>query len=142
MSANDIVKNKTAAYLLLGQEIKNLKAQQDNIKWELDPYLSEADTNGRGSHVIGFDEVLVIAGQPYKGLQRVRKESKVLNEERVMEWSYKTLSERELSDLIVTVQHIDQDVLWNLFVEDMLTKEELDELFDVTVSWAFQPTKE
>ena len=152
-SDNAAVKSKVAQYLLLNKEIADRKAMQDNLKQELEPYLQEAETNARGSHVIPFSDVLEVNGKRYASLQKTRKESKVLNEQRVIDF----LMERANSDdeywagwddlvsnsgVIVTVQHVDQDVLWDLFVQDLITQEELDSFFDVTVSWSFNPTKE
>lgn len=136
-----VIKAKVAAYLLLNKEIADRKLAQDNIKKELEPYLQEAETNSRGSHVIPFKEPLEIAGKRYASLQKTRKESKVLNEDKVIEWAYQILSEYDRDRLIVTVQHVDQDVLWDLFVNEELTQEELDSFFDVTVSWSFNPTR-
>lgn len=141
-SDNAAVKSKVAQYLLLNKEIADRKKAQENLKVELEPYLQQAETNARGSHVIPFSEVLEVNGNRYAGLQKTRKESKVLNEDRVLEWAYQTLSEYDRERLVVTVQHIDQDVLWDLFVNEELTQEELDSFFDVTVSWSFNPTKE
>lgn len=152
MSA-DIAKNYVAQYLLLKKDIEDLKEKQERVKVALAPYLDQAETNARGSYVLPFDEVLEIDGKRYKELQRVRKESKVLNEERVIRW----LKDKQNSELeenvfwddvvsntgvIVYVEHIDQDVLWDLFAQDLITTEELDSFFDTTVSWAFSPTKE
>lgn len=146
------IKAKVAAYLLLNQEIADRKALQENLKRELDPYLREADTNARGSYVIPFAEPLKVNGKEYASLQKTKKVSKVLNEQRVIDF----LMERANSDddhwmgwddlvsnsgVIVTVQHVDQDVLWDLFVQDMISQEELDSFFDVSVSWSFNPTK-
>lgn len=146
------IKTKVAAYLLLKKEIEDKKKQQDNIKTELEPYLSQAETNSRGSYVLPFSEPLEVNGQRYKELQKTRKESKVLNEQRVIDFlNQKAIDSspdgRPFPDSkwygpIVTVQHVDQDVLWDMYAQDMLTKEELDSFFDVTVSWAFSPTKE
>lgn len=139
---NAAIKSKVAQYLLLNREIADRKTMQDNLKQELEPYLQAAETNARGSHVIPFNDVLEVNGKRYASLQKTRKESKVLNEDKVIEWAYQTLTEREIERLIVTVQHVDQDVLWDLFVNEELTQEELDSFFDVTVSWSFNPTKE
>lgn len=141
-NASRIARNKTAAYLLLGREIKALKDQQEELKLDMEPYLREAETNARGSHVIDFGEPLEIDGTRYKGLQKVRKQSKVLDEDAVKAWAYKTLTERQINDLIVAVEHVDQDVLWNLFVNDELTQDEFDGMFVVNESWSFLPTKE
>lgn len=148
-----LVRNKVAQYLLMSQEIKDLKAQQDRLKQELDPYLQAAQTNARGSYVVEFAEPLEIDGTKYKSLQKVRKESKVLNEARVTEWlSAKQNSESEEdifwddlisnSDIFITVRHINQDTLWDWFVQDYITQEELNSFFDITESFAFMPTKE
>ena len=151
-SDNAAVKSKVAQYLLLNREIADRKAMQDSLKAELEPYLREAETNARGSHVIAFAEPLDVGGKQYGSLQKTKKVSKVLNEQRVIDF----LMERANSDdeywagwddlvsnsgVIVTVQHVDQDVLWDLFVQDMISQEELDSFFDTTVSWSFNPTK-
>lgn len=153
MVPNSAVKAKTAAYLLINDEIKQLKLKQENLKKELSPYLAEAETNARGSYVLTFDDPLEVLGQRYASLQRVRKESKVLNEERVMDWLAAKVDSDDEADIhwddivsnagvIVTVQHVDQDVLWDLFVQDLITQEEFDSFLDVTVTWAFSPVKE
>jgi len=144
-----VVRNKVSAYLALKADIENLKGMQDNIKKELSPYLSEAETNTRGSYVIPFTEPLEMNGQRYKGLQNVRKESTVLNEERTIEFlKVKSLTMHPVEIVeeylapVIKVEHVDHDALWDLYARDLLSKEEYDSLFDTTVSWAFSPTKE
>jgi len=145
-SDNPAVKAKVAAYLLLNKEIADRKTAQENIKQELEPYLRDAETNARGSHVIAFSQPLEIAGKQYGSLQKTKKVSKVLNEERVIDFLMERANDpRNHPDMwkrpIVTVQHVDQDVLWDLFVRDLISQEELDSFFDETVSWSFNPTK-
>lgn len=153
MATDGLVRNKMAQYLLLRAEIRELEAQQKRVKEELDPYLLSAPTNARGSYVVEFDDALEIDGVRYKSLQKTRKESKVLNEERVTEWlSAKQDSELEEdihwddlisnSDIFITVRHINQDTLWDWFVNEYITEEELNSFFDITESFAFSPTKE
>lgn len=152
MSDNPAIKAKVAAYLLLNKEIADRKTAQENIKKELEPYLSEAETNARGSYVLSFTEPLEVNGQKYASLQKVRKQSKLLNEQRVIDFLMNRANSEDehwmgwddlVSDsgVIVTVQHVDQDVLWDLFVQDLITQEEFDSFFDVNVTWAFSPTK-
>lgn len=137
--SNPAIRAKTAAYLLINEEIKDLKARQNNLKMELEPYLQEADTNSRGSHVIAFGEPLEVAGKRYASLQKLRKESKVLNEERALMF----LTQDAAFEVAVdNIQKVNQDGLWYLFVEDLITQEELDSFFDTTVTWAFSPVKE
>lgn len=146
------IKAKVAAYLLLNKEIADRKGLQEGIKKELEPYLRDAETNARGSYVIPFEQPLKVDGKEYASLQKTKKVSKVLNEQRVIDFLMdRANSEDEHwmgwddlvsnSGVIVTVQHVDQDVLWDLFVQDMISQEELDSFFDVTVSWSFNPTK-
>lgn len=148
-----VVKNKVAQYLLMNEDIKELKKEQARIKEELEPFLQSAPTNSRGSSVVAFAEPLTVGATRYSGLQKVRKESKVLNEERVMDFLYERVDSDDeywagwddlvsSSGVIVTERHINQDALWDLFVQDMITQEELDSFFDVTESFAFMPTKE
>lgn len=145
-SDNAAVKSKVAQYLLLNKEIADRKTMQENLKAELEPYLREADTNTRGSHVIPFSEPLEIHGKQYASLQKTKKISKVLNEERTIVWLKAQADEGQWTDErflepIITVEHIDQDALWDLFVRDTISQAELDDMFDVTVSWSFNPTK-
>jgi len=151
--SSDLVRSKVARYLLLKQDIKDLQDQQARVKLELEPYLKAAPTNSRGSYVVEFEDALEIDGVRYKSLQKVRKVSRVLNEERTTEWLYAKVnseSEEDIhwddlvsnSGIFVTVQHIDQDVLWDFFVNEYITEEELNSFFDVTESFAFSPTKE
>lgn len=139
MSNDFLVKNKMAQYLLRQADIKELQAEQVRLKEELEPYLSAAPTNARGSHVIEFAEPLELDGKRYKSLQKVRKESKVLNEERALAF---LTSDQAFECALVTVQHVDQDALWDLYVNDFITEEELNSLFDITETFAFSPTKE
>ena len=138
MADNISIKTKVAAYLLLSEEIKDRKKLQDELKKELDPYLDQADTNTRGSYVIPFSEPVQIGSNKYKELQRVRKESTVLNEERALEF---LTSDQAFESAVITVQHIDHDALWDLYVQDFISKEDYDSFFDTTVTWAFQPVK-
>jgi 3-deoxy-D-arabino-heptulosonate 7-phosphate (DAHP) synthase class II len=137
-SDNPAIKAKVAAYLLLNREIADRKAAQEDIKRQLDPYLREAETNARGSHVIPFSEPLEVAGKQYASLQKTKKVSKVLNEQRALDFLSR---DQAFEAAIVTVQHVDQDVLWDLFVQDMISQEELDSFFDTTVSYSFNPTR-
>lgn len=138
--ADDLVtRTKVARYLLLNEEAKSIKAQQAELKAELEPLLLAADTNARGSHVLGFSQPVSVAGVNYTNLQRVRKESKVLNEERALEF---LLKDQAFETAVEQSYHVNQDALWELFVEDFIDQATLDSFFDITVSWAFQPTKE
>lgn len=147
-----VVRTKTAAYLLINKEIAALKEKQQTIKDELEPYLLEADTNTRGSYVIPFSDSLEIDGTRYKGLQKVRKESKVLNEERILDYlkqkavdaspDGRPFADSQWYTPIVKVEHVDQDKLWDLYARDLITQEEFDSFFDTTVSYSFLPTKE
>ena len=139
MSNEAIVKNKSAAYLLLARDKKRIQEQMDNIKNELEPYLLESETNAKGSYVIPFSELLEIGGTKYKSLQKVRKESRVLNEDRALAF---LTQDQAFESALVTVQHVDQDALWDLYVNDFISQKELDSFYDVTVTWAFQPVKE
>lgn len=149
----NLVKHKLAQYLLLKADIQSAQAEQARIKAELEPLLQASETNTRGSRVLAFSTPLEIDGVRYKELQKTRKESKVLNEERVKNWlraKVDSESEEDIywddlvsnSDIFITVTHINQDTLWDWFVEGYITDEELSSFFDINETWAFNPTKE
>ena len=139
MTDNAAVRAKMQAYVLMGQEIERMKDERERAKKELLPYVKSQDTNSRGSHVLEFEEPMTIGGMKYKSLQYIPKKSRVLNEERALAFLEK---DQAFETAIITVNHVDQDALWDLFVEDFITQEELDSFFDTTVVWAFHPTKE
>lgn len=138
MVENAAVRAKTQAYVLMGQEIEEMKKRREALKQELLPHVKNADTNAKGSHVLEFED-LSIGGTKYKSLQYIPKQSRVLNEERALAFLTKDAAFEIAVD---TVQHVNQDGLWQLFVEDFITQEELDNFFDTTVTWALTPTKE
>lgn len=138
----DVVRNKVAAYLLLGEDLKRLKAQQDQLKTELEPYLADAEVNSRGSRVLRFDSPLAIGNTQYGSLQKVRKVSKTLDEEKVFAW-LADLNPEVYKDwgIVRTREYIDQDALWNIFTLDLIDQGTFDSFFHESESWAFSPTK-
>jgi hypothetical protein len=139
------VRHETAKYLMLMADSRDLAAEAALIKERLKPELLAAKTNARGSHVIEYSELLNVGNVKYKSTQLVRKEKKELNEERVLEFLHQKeydTGEEDWLRPVDTIEQVNQDALWDLFVRDMITQEELDSFFDVGVTWAFQPTKE
>lgn len=138
----DPARSKVWSYLLVGEEIKELKKVQEQFKKEMNPYFEEAATNSRGSKVIRFDSPIKIGDAEYGSVQKVRKETKTLNEEKVFEW-LESLPYHlpDDWDLVVTTRHIDQDSLWRLFTLDVIDDDTFNSFFEITESWAFSPTK-
>ena len=147
----DIVKAKVARYLMLREDIAELKKDMEDVKKELDPYLSEGRENAKGSRVLDFTEPLTVSGKVYPGVQKTRKVKKSLNEDRVLEFlraravelgPQGAITDTRYLEPIVTVEHVDFDALWDLHVRDLITEEELDSFFDEDVTWAFTPISE
>ena len=139
MTDNAAVRAKMQAYVLMGQDIEEMKKRREQMKRELLPHVKAQETDAKGSHVLEFEESLNIGGTKYKSLRYIPKQSKVLNEERALEF---LLKDQAFETAVDTVHHVHQDGLWQLFVEDFITQEELDSFFDTTITWALHPTKE
>lgn len=139
MNNDLVVRTKLARYLLLRDNASELKKQMEDVKDELKPYLDKARENAAGSKVLELDTPLNVAKKDYTAVQYTRKVRRTLNEERALKFLKK---DQAFEAAIVTVEHVDQDALWDLFVNDMISEEELNGFFDEVVSWAFNPISE
>ncbi len=149
-----VVRTKLARYLDARAQMNLAKKQMEDVKEELKPYLDKARENAAGSKVLDLEtKVNGPDLKEYSALQYTRKVKRVVNEERVLEFlrtKQNSQSEEDAgwddwvsnSGVIITTEHVDQYVLWDAFVNDMITQEELDSFFSETVTWAFTPIAE
>jgi len=134
---NDIVvRTKLARYLLLREQAAQLKKDMEDVKEEMKPYLDKARENAAGSKVLDLDTPLNSGGKEYSAVQYTKKTSRTLNEERALEY---LTSDAAFEAALDTTPRVDQDGLWDLYVNDMIPQEVFDTFFDEKISWAFTP---
>lgn len=141
-----VIRTKLAKYLTLRQEIKDLKKEMEDTRDELVPYIkSQGRENAAGSKVLELDNPMQMGEDNYQALQYTRKSSKRLNEDFIKEY-IKSVPDDDFTehhlDVIKTVEVVDQDAWWNLFVHDLIDDETFEKGFTETVSWAFNPIAE
>lgn len=141
-----VVRTKLAKYLTLRQEVKDLKKEMEDTRDELVPYIkSMGRENAAGSKVLELDNPVKMGEDNFQALQYTRKSSKRLNEDFIKDY-IKSVADDDFTehhlDVIKTVEVVDQDAWWNLFVQDLIDDETFEKGFTETVSWAFNPIAE
>ena len=134
-----VVRTKLAKYLALRDEANALKKEMEDVKAEMKPYLDKARENAAGSKVLELDSPLRNGDKDYSAVQYTRKVKRTLNEERALEF---LKSDQAFEIAIIQTEHVDQDALWDLFVNELISEETLNSFFDETITWAFTPIAE
>lgn len=131
-----VVRTKLARYLALREEASAVKAEMETVKEELKPYLNSARENAAGSKVIDLDSPVQSGGRVYPTLQYTKKVSRSLNEERALEF---LMSDQAFEAALDRTPRVDQDGLWDLYINEFIPQEVFDSFFDEKVTWAFTP---
>jgi hypothetical protein len=135
-----VIRTKLAKYLTLRQEIKDLKKEMEDTRDELVPYIkSQGRENAAGSKVLELDNPMKMGEDNFQAVQYTRKSSKILNEEKALKY---LTSDAAFEAALDTSPRVDQDGLWDLYVNDVIPQEVFDSFFEEKVSWAFNPIAE
>jgi hypothetical protein len=135
-----VVRTKLARYLALREEVKHLKKEMEDTRDELVPYIqSSGRENAAGSKVLALDNPMKMGEAEYLAVQYTRKSSKIINEEKALEY---LTSDAAFETALDTSPRVDQDGLWDLYVNDMIPQDVFDSFFEEKVSWAFNPIAE
>ena len=122
-----------------------LSTQETRLKKDLSEF---ADKNGTvedeeaGHKVIRLPAPFEIGGKTYVGFMRQRRAgAQTFNEERAEALLKEKGIDRSL--YITTQEYVDQDKVYRLYAEDVLTDDEMKGLLDqADPTWAFVPMKE
>lgn len=140
-----VVRTKLAKYLALREEIKELKKEMEGTRDELIPYIKAGRENAAGSKVLELDNPVKMGEDSFSAVQYTRKSQKTLKEDFIREY-IKNVPDEDFTedhlDVIKTVEIVDQDAWWNLFVKDLIDQETFDASLDEKVSWSFNPIAE
>jgi hypothetical protein len=138
---NSLVR-KVSEFLAIKFEVTSLTDRQNVLKKEL---LAEVERHGevdeKGSQFLELDEPVVIHGQTFRSLKRERRATPVfLQEDAEALLEKKGLLDRVMKEVTTVV--FDQDELYLLHQEGLISEEEIDSLFTENESWAFKPLAE
>lgn len=139
-SAGSAIVAKLLQFLVLKDEEKTTKTRLDGLKKDLTQYLAdhgEVDDKGHRNYVL--PEPLEYAGKEYTGFQHQRRVSQSFD----TEVAEKVLKDKDLWErATVVIREIDQNEVYVLNQEGLLTDDELDSMFAERESFAFRPISE
>lgn len=138
------VTSKAIAALTLKAESNAALARHDVLKGELMTYLSEhGEEDERGHREFRFTNPITIGGAAFVGIKRERRVSLGLDEDKASE----ILAEKG-EDIVrrvfkeVTTTVLDQDEIYVLHQEGVLSEADIDSMFVEKETFAFKPFKE
>jgi len=131
---------KLKMWVYLKAQVDRLTSQlnqlRDDISADVERY-GESDESGHLRLAIG--RPFEYAGRRYEGIKRERRVSRLVNEERAEALA---MAKGVVGRLFPARPTFDQDELYVLYQQGLLTEREIDDLFDTRVSWAFKPEAE
>ncbi|WP_188187596.1 hypothetical protein [Nonomuraea sp. SYSU D8015] len=122
----------------LDEDVKRLGERVKTLRDAMDAYAAKAGvTDAKGHRRVRFSEPIEIGGKQVKGFVRQRSESIRLDEDAV----YDLAEEKGLLDRVirkVEIEEIDQDALFALQQEGLITREELQSLFTSSTTYTIK----
>ncbi|MFI6512954.1 hypothetical protein ACIBCT_35595 [Streptosporangium sp. NPDC050855] len=122
----------------LDEDVKRLGDRSKSLRDLMDAYASRAGTaDAKGHRRVRFPEPLEIGGKQVSGFIRQRSETITLDEEAV----YDLATEKGVLDRVVrkvTYEEIDQDALFALQQEGVITRDELRALFTSSTTYTIK----
>lgn len=137
------VTSKAIAALTLKAESNAALRRHDVLKGELMTFLAGyGEPDDKGHRVFEFQNPIVIGGQSMKGIKRERRVSVGLDEEKAAEIITEKgddVVRRVYKEVVETV--LDQEEIYVLHQEGVISEEEIDAMFVERESFAFIPVK-
>lgn len=139
-SAGSAIVAKLLQFLVLKDEEKTTKTRLDGLKKDLTQYVTEhgeVDDKGHRNYVL--PEPLAYGGKEYTGFQQQRRVSQSFD----TEVAEKVLKDKDLWErATIVIREIDQNEVYVLNQEGLLTDAELDSMFAERETFAFRPISE
>jgi hypothetical protein len=128
---------KLRLWVHLRTQMERTQGQLNHLRDELNAHVDQFGYSDESGHLrLEIDRPFEFGGKRYEGIKRERRVSRTLNEERAQSLAQaKGLLER----LFPMRPVLDADELYVLYEEGLLTENEIDDLFDARVTWAFKP---
>jgi hypothetical protein len=126
---NDLI-SRTKKYAFLKSQLDFLEKEQKAIRALLFENLEEiGEEDDKGNIIIELPEEV----EGYSAVVKQRRVSRKIDEARAEE----IITEHELEDVLYkTIRVVDEDALMAALYEDVLTEEEVDEMYPQTITWA------
>lgn len=128
-------------WAVLKHEVKTLGTEQTRLRDSLLAHLAEnGEVDEKGSQFITLPDPIVVGVDRIGAIKRERRASTSLNldaAEELLAGKGKTILARCQKEVTTVV--FDQDELYVLNQEGLISDEELDSLFETNVTWAFKP---
>lgn len=139
-SPGSAIVSKLLQFLVLKDEEKTTKFRLDSLKKELTQWVAEhGETDDKGHRNFVLPAPLDYDGKAYTGFQQQRRVSQSFD----TEVAEKLLKDKDLWErATVVVREIDQNEVYVLNQEGLLTDDELDSLFAERETFAFRPISE
>ena len=120
------LENTVEQYVSIDEQIKLLSNRKDELKKRLmETVASEGEVDGKGHITLEVGDVKLV---------RQRKTSNPID----MEIAQRIIAEKQLEkECIKMVPQLDSDAIMAAYYKDMITEEEIDEMFPLKVSYAF-----
>jgi hypothetical protein len=126
---NDLIA-RTKKYAFLKSQLDFLEKEQKALRALLFENLDEiGEEDDKGNVVIELPEEV----EGYSAVVKQRRVSRKIDEARAEE----IITEHELEDVLYkTIRVVDEDALMAALYEDVLTEEEVDEMYPQSITWA------
>ena len=126
---NDLI-SRTKKYAFLKSQLDFLEKEQKAIRALLFENLEEiGEEDDKGNIIIELPEEV----EGYSAVVKQRRVSRKIDEARAEE----IIAEHELEDVLYkTIRVVDEDALMAALYEDVLTEEEVDEMYPQSITWA------
>lgn len=139
-STGSTIVGKLQQFLALKDEVKTSTTRLDSLKKDLTKHVAEhGEVDDKGHRNFVLPEPLEYGEKSYTGFQQQRRVTQSFNDEAAEE----LLKRRDLWErAVVMVPQIDQNEVFVLNQEGLLTDDELDSLFVERETFAFRPISE
>lgn len=139
-STGSTIVGKLLQFLDLKNQVKTTTERLDALKKDLTKHVAEhGEVDDKGHRNFVFPEPIEYGGKEYIGFQQQRRVSQSFD----TEVAEKVLKDKDLWErATVVVREIDQNEVYVLNQEGLLTDDELDSMFAERETFAFRPISE
>ena len=126
-------------YLALRAESKQLEARKKSLSNDMKDYIHNNGLPMDGGHFeFRFSEPIEVDGTKFLGLKNTRKNSPIIDLDKVEEVLSRNGIPRERVFKEVTVEEFDQNEFFVLNQEDLIADDDVDYIYEDKITWALE----